>query len=112
MFDEVGEYMNTQRKNALLFRKKLVTVEAFQMTLGRMQSNLDWPHWLHEAWNREVGHSGRFFSHDIDGQLIRFMIHTLEGYHVVSIDDWIVKNIAGELYTYKPEIFEELYEKA
>ena len=37
-------------------------------------------------------------------------IFTLEGTHTVSIDDFIIKGIAGEFYPCKPDIFAVTYE--
>jgi hypothetical protein len=39
-------------------------------------------------------------------------IHTLEGRHVVSDLDWIIKGVAGEFYPCKPDIFAATYERA
>ena len=41
-----------------------------------------------------------------DGLIIR----TLEGQHVASIGDWIIKGVQGEFYPCKPDIFEATYE--
>lgn len=38
------------------------------------------------------------------------VIKTLEGWHEVSIGDWIVRGIKGELYPVKPDIFIATYE--
>lgn len=38
-------------------------------------------------------------------------ISTLEGSHKVSVDDYIIKGVAGEFYPCKPDIFAETYEK-
>ena len=38
-------------------------------------------------------------------------IPTLEGVMIASVDDWIIKGIAGEFYPCKPDIFEKTYEK-
>lgn len=38
-------------------------------------------------------------------------IKTLEGWHEVSVGDWIIKGIKGEFYPCKPDIFEATYEK-
>jgi len=38
-------------------------------------------------------------------------ITTLEGGHVVSPGDWVIRGVAGEHYPCKPEIFEKTYEK-
>lgn len=37
-------------------------------------------------------------------------IKTLEGNHHVSVGDYIIKGVAGELYPCKPDIFERTYE--
>jgi hypothetical protein len=38
------------------------------------------------------------------------MIPTLEGQHIASNLDWIIKGVNGELYPCKPDIFEKTYE--
>jgi len=42
----------------------------------------------------------------------KFHIETPEVGHDVSPGDWIIKGIAGEYYSCKPELFVQLYEKA
>lgn len=37
-------------------------------------------------------------------------ILTLEGEHIASEEDWIIKGVAGEFYPCKPEIFRTTYE--
>lgn len=37
-------------------------------------------------------------------------IHTLEGGHVCSRGDWVIKGIKNEFYPCKPDIFEATYE--
>lgn len=39
-----------------------------------------------------------------------FIIPTLEGDHVASIGDYIIKGVNGEFYPCKPDIFEKTYE--
>ena len=90
-----------------LFRKKPVTVEAFQMTHEQMRSNVGWPKWLYEAFGLDPSKPGSFFM-DMKGDLV---IHTLEGTHRVSVNDWIIKGVQGELYPCKPDIFEKTYER-
>jgi len=87
----------------LKYRKKPVTIEAFQLTADRWEDNRDWPSWLHEAWN-----SGVFFP---DKLPIRIpTIKTLEGNHIVTLGDFIIQGVKGELYPCKPDIFYETYE--
>ena len=44
---------------------------------------------------------------EIEGLIIR----TLEGRHVASIGDYIIKGISGEFYPCKPDIFAKTYEE-
>ena len=37
-------------------------------------------------------------------------IKTLEGNHHVSVGDYVIKGVQGELYPCKPDIFEQTYE--
>lgn len=39
------------------------------------------------------------------------IIPTLEGDHIASVGDYIIKGIKGEFYPCKPDIFEKTYEK-
>ena len=92
------------------FRKKPVVVEAFQMTPGRRISNVDWPEWMHLAWNMERGTPGSLYPTEkgtSDGTL---SIFTPEGEHLVSWGDWIIQGIKGEIYPCKPDVFEATYE--
>jgi hypothetical protein len=43
---------------------------------------------------------------------IEMVIPTLEGDHIASHGDWIIKGVKGEFYPCKPDIFAELYEPA
>lgn len=38
------------------------------------------------------------------------VVPTLEGQHIASNLDWIIKGVKGEVYPCKPEIFELTYE--
>jgi hypothetical protein len=89
------------------YRKKPVIIEAFQMTAARKESNIDWPEWLHRAWNKSNNEEGALFGIATEGMHIR----TLEGVHIVSDSDYIIQGVKGELYPCKPDIFEMTYEK-
>jgi hypothetical protein len=39
------------------------------------------------------------------------MIHTLEGDHLVSVNDYVIKGVAGEFYPCKPDIFAATYDQ-
>lgn len=96
------------------FRKKPVVIEAFQMTREQRQDNKDWPDWLNEAWNKPHDAAGAVFPKDFpdsDGT-DELCIFTMEGVHLVTFDDWIIRGVSGELYPCKPDIFERTYEPA
>ncbi|MCH3963551.1 MAG: hypothetical protein LKE46_04710 [Clostridium sp.] len=40
----------------------------------------------------------------------KLMIVTLEGVHVASINDYIIKGVNGEFYPCKPDIFKKTYD--
>lgn len=86
------------------YRKKPVVIEAFQMTEETRWNNVDWPEWLHLAWNKKPGEEGAFYI--AYGNLY---LSTLEDPHRVTFDDFIIRGVAGELYPCKPEIFEQTY---
>ena len=89
------------------YRKKPVIIEAFQMTKERRYDNSEWPNWLHEAWNKDIG-VGAMWGVQGGEQLC---VGTLEGMHNITWGDWIIKGVKGELYPCKPDIFEATYEK-
>ena len=65
----------------------------------------------YEVTNEFMSTSGENFyiDHDkIEGGLI---IKTLEGEHLASIGDYIIKGVKGEFYPCKPDIFEQTYEE-
>lgn len=41
-----------------------------------------------------------------------FMVGTLEGQHIASVGDYIIRGVKGEYYPCKPDIFEMTYEAA
>ena len=94
----------------LRYKKKPIIIEAFQMTLERRTDNRDWPEWLNRAWNEDRGVQGSVYptiEGTGDGTI---SIGTLEGEHLVSFGDWIMRGVKGELYPCKPDIFEATYD--
>ena len=94
------------------YRKKPVVIEAFQMTRERRASNEEWPIWLHQAWQKDMGEEGSLTCVDFpnsDGT-DQLQIRTLEGMHLVGWGDYIIQGVKGELYPCKPDIFEATYE--
>lgn len=78
------------------FRKKPVVIEAVQYTghAKSMQQILNW-----------IPAGGA----TIDN--MQLVIITLEGNHIASPGDWIIKGVKGEFYPCKPDIFSMTYEE-
>jgi len=95
------------------YRKKPVVIEAFQMTPDRRIDNSEWPAWLGEAWNGERDAEGTLQRVDMNAALPDMLeIVTLEGKHLVTWGDYIIRGVKGELYPCKPDIFSATYEPA
>lgn len=90
------------------YRKKPIVIEAFQLTFANRESNQHWPAWANEAWQKEPHELGALVA--IAGAK-RIDVVTLEGRLTVSIDDWIIRGVKGELYPCKPDIFAATYEE-
>ena len=65
-------------------------------------------------WFKDGDHPA-VFVHTIGGQVWvngQAYVETLEGRHLVTPGDWIIKGVKGEFYPCKPDIFEATYEPA
>lgn len=84
------------------FRKKPVVIEAVQYQGGGNFADPMLPAWLWEAFENGalVNRNGRL------------IVVTLEGEHLASPGDWIIRGVKGELYPCKPGIFAATYESA
>ena len=82
------------------FRKLPVEIEAqqFWITEGKEQGE------------RLARWCGSTILHD-GGQVTGLLIPTLEGEHIASHGDWIIRGVAGEFYPCKPDIFDQTYEE-
>ena len=86
-----------------LFRKKPVVIEARQYRNDETGYDL-------LAWMNDIQYgAGRDLVSWTNGVL---HVPTLEGVHIASPGDWIIKGVAGELYPCKPDIFAATYESA
>ena len=89
------------------YRKRPVVIDAIQWT-GENQR---------EMWDFLTGRTNDYMSVSgdnfyIDHSKIKggLVIKTLEGEHLASIGDYIIKGVKGEFYPCKPDIFEATYE--
>lgn len=89
------------------YRKKPVVIEAFQYDGDIV--NINAPEWAVVAINNGT----MFFdSEDNENPPCELFIRTLEGTHHVSVGDYIIQGVNGELYPCKPDIFEKTYDAA
>jgi hypothetical protein len=87
------------------YRKKSVVIEAIQYTGETIRLD-DVPSWLINAMlDRVVIPSS-------DEGAKEFYIETLEGRMTVSVGDWIIRGVKGEIYPCKPDIFAATYDPA
>lgn len=88
------------------YRKKPVIVEAIQWT-GLNLSEI----------KEFVGDDLKYDINDTAWRVgacaphVDMTIHTLEGDHICTVGDYIIKGVNGEFYPCKPDIFEKTYEK-
>jgi len=78
------------------YRKKPVVIEAIKWDGSNMQEVKDF-----------VKNNFECIPSDTS---LRLIIHTLEGDHVCSEGDFIIRGVKGEFYPCKPDIFEQTYE--
>jgi len=79
------------------YRKKPVIIEAIQW-LGTSESYEEICEFMRGIYVEPLG----------NGEI---KIPTLEGEHIASVGDYIIKGVKGEFYPCKPDIFEMTYEE-
>ena len=91
------------------YRKKPVFVEAFKYDGDLKNSKREWyvPNWAVEAFENGVLYYGQLNDKEPPCELF---INTLEGKIHVSVGDYIIRGVKGELYSCKPDIFLATYE--
>lgn len=82
------------------FRKKPVVIEAVEFTRNTWAEVLE--------FTNNTAHTIEIERHP-NGKCT-CIIPTLEGQHIATEGDWIIKGVHGEFYPCKPDIFEKTYE--
>ena len=92
------------------YRKKPVVIEAVVWTGGNHREMFDFltNNTMTDKLIEPYGKYFRIYHSRVEGGLI---IKTLEGEHIASIGDYIIKGVEGEFYPCKPDIFEKIYEE-
>ena len=91
-----------------MFRKKPVVIEARQFIDNT--SGLSLIDWINHGQMAAGRAAARW---DVDQwESHQLIVPTLEGQHIASQGDWIIRGVAGEFYPCKPDIFAATYEAA
>lgn len=89
-------------KTTIRYRKRPVVIDAIQW-LGDLEEVFNW-------MDRTTDGNGTGLTYADDGTGSQLKVHTLEGSLTVSLYDWIICGIEGELYPCKPDIFSKTYD--
>ena len=90
------------------YRKKPVVVEAVRWDGKNHREMWDF---LTGKTNEPMSAYGENFYIDHSKVTGGLVIKTLEGEHIASVGDYIIKGVNGEFYPCKPDIFEKTYDK-
>ncbi len=95
-----------------IFRRLPLVVAAFQLTSERRESNVDWPEWLHKAWNKNPVEPGAVYpaGYPFTSKDDNLRVMTEHGERSLKFGDWIVQGVRGELYPMSDEEFSTLFE--
>lgn len=69
--------------------------EAFQMTEENAGSNMWWPNWAHEAWNKERNELGSMWGENMSTTDRKMFCSSSRGTEEITIDSWLVKEKCG-----------------
>lgn len=89
------------------FVKKPVVIDAVQWTGKNHREMYNFLEGTNDVVEQPVGKNFEINHSLVMGGLI---IKTLEGQHIASIGDWIIKGVKGEFYPCKPDIFAATYD--
>lgn len=91
------------------FRLKPVIIEAFQYDGDFMNSKGEYyvPQWAVDALNE-----GTLYFDELDGVPAELFAKTPTGIAHIDLDDYVVRGNGGALYSYKPALFETVFERA
>ena len=89
------------------YRKKPIVIEALKWTGENLKDVIDFTGWHASAKSRWTWQE---YEQVVKAEGLK--IFTLEGSHMATIGDMIIKGVHGEFYPCKPDIFEKTYELA
>lgn len=89
------------------YRKKPIVIEAIRWDGKNHRDMYKFLGGSDDDWIRPDGKNFYINHNKVPGGLV---ILTLEGEHIASIGDYIIRGVNGEYYPCKPDIFEKTYE--
>lgn len=89
------------------YRKKPVVVEAFKYDGDLMYKT---GRYYVPEWVVRSNANGTLYFGEFNGTPGELFVKTLEGVQHVSVGDYVIQGVNGELYPCKPDIFEKTYE--
>ena len=90
------------------YRKKAIVISAIQWN----GTNFDEIRtFTRNKIKKQEGIGGSEDGEGYPQKYIQLTIPTLEGDHLVSEGDWVIRGVKGEFYPCKPDIFKETYEE-
>ena len=92
----------------MFYIKRPVKIEAFQYDGDLVDGHGNWyvPEWMQTAFLEGTAFFGES---EPGGPPTELFINTLEGKHHVSVGDYVIRGVEGEMYPCKPGIFEKTY---
>lgn len=90
------------------YRKKPVVIEAFKYDgdLKGTDGKYYVPHWAVTAFKNNT----MYYAENDHHEACSLFVRTLEGDMKVSVGDFVIQGVNGELYPCKPDIFYKTYE--
>jgi len=90
------------------YRKKPIVIDAFKYD-GDLINSVG--KYYVPKWAEEASENGVIFFHSTNTSPSEMFIKTLEGEMMVTVGDYVIKGVNGEIYPCKPDIFEKTYDK-
>ena len=102
--------MSNEREAVKEFTKRPVTISAIQWTGDNLRAVITFIEGA--VVTNDLASAARWDDYRDPVEKRGIVIKNLEGQHIASVGDWIIKGVKGEHYPCKPDIFEMTYAPA
>ena len=82
-------------------------IEAFEFKTSDRWDNSNWPIWMHQAWNVEVGEGGAIWCNGGGSPIYVGMMHG--GFQLVQYGHFLINHGSDEIYISSPDAFNMRY---